>query len=124
MSAARTAPRTRPTTVGWIAIIIFVFLAGLGTIAALAAVVVFNSVSSNLAPPSQLTKYVLPQETIVYDRTGKIELARFGDAKREVVQFDDIPKVLLDATTAVEDKTFWDNAGFDPLAIVSAAIGS
>ena len=52
MSAARTAPRTRPTTVGWIAIIIFVFLAALGTIAALAAVAVFNSVNSNLAPPS------------------------------------------------------------------------
>ncbi len=124
MSAARTPSRTSPNTAGWIAIIIFVFLAGLGTIAALAAVAVFNSVNSNLAPPSKLTSYVLPEETIVYDRTGKIELARFGDAKREVVQFDEIPKVLLDATTAVEDKTFWDNAGFDPVAIVSAAIGS
>ena len=84
----------------------------------------FNSVSSDLDPPSKLTTYVLPEETIVYDRTGKIELARFGDAKREVVTFDEIPKVLLDATTAVEDKTFWENAGFDPVAIVSAAIGS
>jgi penicillin-binding protein 1A len=82
---------------------------------------VFTSVNSNLAPPSKLTTYVLPEETIVYDRTARIELARFGDAKREVVQFDEIPKVLLDATTAVEDKTFWDNAGFDPVAIVSAA---
>src|SRR6478752_1952008 len=124
MSAARTAPRTSPTTVGWIAIIIFVFLAGLGIIAALAAVAVFNSVNSHLAPPSKLTTYVLPEETIVYDRTGKIELARFGDAKRELVQFDEIPKVLLDATTAVEDKTFWDNAGFDPVAIISATLGS
>ena len=38
MSVARTTTRTRPNTVGWIAIIIFAFLAGLGTIAALAAV--------------------------------------------------------------------------------------
>ena len=67
---------------------------------------------------------MLPEETIVYDRTGKIELARFGEAKREVVTFDQIPKVLLDATTAVEDKTFWDNAGFDPVAILSAALDS
>ena len=43
-----------------------------------------------------------------------MELARFGDAKREVVTFEEIPPVLLDATTAVEDKTFWENAGFDP----------
>ena len=124
MSVARTAARTRPNTAGWIAIIAFVFLAGVGTIAALASVALFSSVSANLAPPSKLTEYVLPEETIVYDRTGKIELARFGDAKREVVQFEEIPTILLDATTAIEDKTFWENAGFDPVAIASAAVSS
>ncbi len=129
MSSARTAAsprraRTQPTTVGWIAIILFVFLAGIGAIAAIAAIGVYNALASDLKPPSALTTYVLPQESIIYDRTGKIELARFGDAKREVVTFDQIPKVLLDATTAVEDKTFWDNAGFDPVAIFSAALGS
>ena len=115
---------TAPNTVGWIAIIIFVFLAGLGTIAALASVARVQLGQRGLKPPSNLTNYVLPEETIVYDRTGKIELARFGDAKREVVTFEEIPKVLLDATTAVEDKTFWENAGFDPVAIVSASLAS
>ncbi|HEV8403223.1 MAG TPA: transglycosylase domain-containing protein [Candidatus Limnocylindrales bacterium] len=130
MSAARpaTSPRrqrrTSPTTVGWIAIIAFAFLAGIGAITAVAVVGIYRSLATDLPDPSQLTDYVLPEQTIVYDRTGKIELARFGDAKREVVTFDQIPKVLLDATTAVEDKTFWDNAGFDPVAIVSAAIDS
>ena len=38
--------------------------------------------------------------------------------------FDEIPKVLLDATTAIEDKTFWENAGFDPVGIVAAALDS
>ena len=67
---------------------------------------------------------MLPEETVVYDRTGKVELARFGEAKREVVTFEEIPPILLDATTAVEDKTFWDNAGFDPVAILSAGLSS
>jgi membrane peptidoglycan carboxypeptidase len=130
MSASRTvasprAPRrTTPTTVGWIAVILFVFLAGLGAIAAVASVGVYLSLTKGLESPAELTDYKLPQETIIYDRTGKIELARFGDAKREIVNFDEIPKVLLDATTAVEDKTFWDNAGFDPVAIASAALDS
>jgi membrane peptidoglycan carboxypeptidase len=130
MSASRTvasprAPRrTTPTTVGWIAVIIFVFLAGVGAIAALAAVGAYLQLTKGLDSPAALTDYVLPQETIIYDRTGKIELARFGEAKREVVTFDEIPKVLLDATTAVEDKTFWENAGFDPVAIASAALDS
>ena len=52
---------------------------------------------------------------------GKVELARFGESRRELVTFEQIPPILLDATTAVEDKTFWENAGFDPVAIVSAA---
>jgi len=126
MSAARAARvrRTQPTTGGWIAVIVFFFLAGLGAIAAVATVGAYNALASNLPNPNALDSYVLPEETIVYDRTGKIELARFGDYKREVVTFDQIPKVLIDATTAVEDKTFWDNAGFDPVAILQAGIGS
>ena len=126
MSAARSAParRTQPTTGGWIALIVFFFLAGLGAIAALGTVGVYNALASNLPDPKTLESYALPEETVVYDRTGKVELARFGDFKREVVQFDEIPKVLIDATTAVEDKTFWENAGFDPVAILSAGIGS
>ena len=129
MSAARTARpartrRTQPTTVGWIAIIVFAFLAGLGTIVAIATVGAYTALAANLPPPQQLTTYILPEETVIYDRTGKIELARFGDAKRDVVTFDQIPPILLDATTAVEDKTFWENAGFDPVAIVSAGLSS
>ncbi len=116
----------QPTTQGWIAIIVFGFMAGLGMIGALATVGLYVSLSSDptLKSPSELLTYQLPEETVIYDRTGKIELARFGNARREIVTFDQIPPILLDATTAVEDKTFWDNAGFDPVAIVSAAFSS
>ena len=62
------------------------------------------------------------QQTIIYDRTGKIELARLGELKREVVTFDQLPGEIIDATTAIEDKDFWDNAGFDPIGIVSAGL--
>src|SRR5205823_4189557 len=31
---------------------------------------------------------------------------------------------LIDATTATEDKTFWENAGFDPIGIASAGFDS
>ena len=97
MSSDRTAAsprrvRTQPTTVGWIAIILFVFLAGIGAIVAIAVIGVYNALASDLKPPSALTTYVLPEESIIYDRTGKIELARFGDAKREVVTFDQDPQ--------------------------------
>ena len=41
--------------------------------------------------------------------------------KRRLVKFADIPKVLIDAVTAAEDKRFFQHQGFDPLRIVKAA---
>jgi membrane peptidoglycan carboxypeptidase len=113
----------RPTTAGWLGLIVFFFLAGIGAIGALATVSLYTALASNLDPVENLLDYELPEESIVYDRNGT-ELARFGDFKREVVTFEEIPPVLLDATTAIEDKTFWENAGFDPVAIFSAGLDS
>ena len=104
--------------------ILFVFMAGLGIIGAVAAVVGYNYLASGLDPASELTKYVLPEETILYDRTGTKELDRYGDFKREIVTFEQIPPIILDATTAIEDKTFWENAGFDPMGIIAAGLDS
>ena len=63
-----------------------------------------------------------PSRPPCYDRSGKVQLARLGDDRREVVTFADIPPALIDATTSVEDKTFWENSGFDPAGFVAAAI--
>ena len=41
--------------------------------------------------------------------------------KRRLVKFADIPRVLIDAVTAAEDKRFFQHQGFDPLRIVKAA---
>jgi membrane peptidoglycan carboxypeptidase len=113
------------STAGWLAIIVFAFLAGIGIIVAFSVIAVYASISSNLPDPVKgLTNLTLPEETVILDRTGKTELARFGEFKRDVATFDEIPPVMLDATTAIEDKTFWENAGFDPLAIFAAGLDS
>ena len=108
-----------------IALPLFLF----GTLALL-AIVGFGSVvaaysyySQGLPDPlPQLNNITFSQETVVYDRTGKIELARFGAIKRTVIPYSAMPPALIDATTSVEDKTFWQNAGFDPIGIISAAL--
>jgi membrane peptidoglycan carboxypeptidase len=40
---------------------------------------------------------------VIYDRTGKIELARVGLTRRDVATFEEIPPIVIDAQTAVED---------------------
>ncbi|MBM3803011.1 MAG: PBP1A family penicillin-binding protein [Acidimicrobiia bacterium] len=42
-------------------------------------------------------------------------------AKRRLIRYQDIPKVLLDAVLAIEDRRFFEHAGFDPIGIVRAA---
>ena len=47
------------------------------------------------------------------DRQGRARPPR-RRSSREVVTFDQIPGEMLDATTAIEDKDFWINAGLRP----------
>jgi membrane peptidoglycan carboxypeptidase len=118
----RTPAPARPSGPGWIAIVLFGLLFALGALIAVGLIGAYVSLSRDLVKPQELAAVPPHEESIVYDRTGKTELARFGDIRREAVTFDQIPKILIDATTAVEDKTFWTNTGFDPLAIASAGL--
>jgi penicillin-binding protein 1A len=101
---------------------------GLGATAAVVAVVavlVFNALISvlsvGLPDPARLETLTFAQPTTIYDRTGTVELGQFGVEDRRVVAFDDVPQLVLDATTTAEDRTFWSNSGFDAAAIAAAA---
>ncbi|MEY2503181.1 MAG: penicillin-binding protein, partial [Verrucomicrobiota bacterium] len=116
--------RTSPSPAGWIAIVIWAIFAILAFLGAVGVVSAFSRMTQGLPPVSTFDTIGFSEQSIVYDRTGKIELARFGGEKREVVEFKDIPPLVVDAQTAVEDKTFWENSGFDPLAIIAAGVDS
>jgi membrane peptidoglycan carboxypeptidase len=92
-------------------------LAGVAVVGAVAAVSVL---SDGLPDPTNLGALTFAQPTTVYDRTGKVQLGRFQREQRRVVSYDEVPKLVLDATTTAEDRTFWENSGFDPAAILSA----
>jgi len=99
----------------------FVLLAVAGGVAF--AVAGYTYYAKDLPDPKQALEAIdYAQQTTVYDRTGKIQLAKLGTDRRELVAFADIPPELVDATTSIEDKTFWENTGFDPVGFVSAAI--
>jgi membrane peptidoglycan carboxypeptidase len=83
----------------------------------------YNYYSQGLPDPREaLTNLSFAQQTVLTDRSGKIKLASLGEIKREVVTFDQIPAEVLDATTAIEDKDFWSNPGFDAFGFVSATL--
>jgi membrane peptidoglycan carboxypeptidase len=107
------------------AIVIALFVASLVVAGAGVVIVVgaYNHYAADLPDPrSTLRDIQFTQQTVIYDRTGKVELARLGDLKREIVAYADLTPEIIDATTAIEDKDFWINAGFDPAGIIAAGL--
>jgi membrane peptidoglycan carboxypeptidase len=101
---------------------VIVVASATGGIAVAVGAGVIRAWSEGLPDPAALESLTFSQPTIIYDRTGTIELARFERENRAVVAFDDVPTLVLDATTTAEDRTFWSNEGYDAVAIVAAAI--
>jgi len=126
----REAARRRPRGTGAVkyvalAIPLFLFttLLLLGAAGATFAVAGYSFLAKDLPDPKRALEAIeYAQQSTVYDRSGKVMLAKLGTDRRELVTYDTVPPELLDATTSIEDKTFWENSGFDPLAFFAAAI--
>ena len=95
-------------------------LSAIGGVAAMVGVGMISSLSAGLPDPTQLDALTFDQPTTIYDRTGTVVLARFQREDRRVVAYNDVPRLVIDATTTAEDRTFWTNDGFDPAAIAAA----
>ena len=91
---------------------LFLTVAMLGFVAVVGGAFVY---SRDLHTPSELERIVFPEDSIIYDRNGTV-LARLtaGGESRRTIAWEDVPPVLADAVTAVEDKTFWANTGIGP----------
>ncbi len=72
--------------------------------------------------PKNLTLTTPSQSSFIYDRNGKLLYEIFGDERREYVPLDQIPKTVVDATLALEDRNFYTNQGVDVRGIVRAAL--
>ena len=79
-----------------------------------AAAVTLSSLEEGLPDPRSFQDLDFNEQSVMYDRDGKVKLAEFWNDRRDVIDnFSSIPKVILDATTATEDDTFWTNPGVD-----------
>jgi len=88
---------------------------------------IFNYWTGQLNQKIDIAQKVLPNQTFqtakISDRTGNLLHELFPEGKRTNIKLANMPKVLIDATIATEDKTFWDNPGIDIQGISRAGIG-
>ena len=59
------------------------------------------------------------EQTVIYDKDGEI-IATLGDQKREEVEYDELPEVLIDAIIATEDSRFFQHNGVDTARFLKA----
>lgn len=75
----------------------------------------------DLPPLEQFNSLKVSESTKIYDRSGDVLLYEiFGDEKRTVVPFENIPDFVKNATIAAEDEGFYTQPAFDWKGILRA----
>jgi 1A family penicillin-binding protein len=76
--------------------------------------VTFAVITLTLPNPSKLGNRIVAQSTKIYARDGSTLLYEIhGEAKRTLIELDNIPDYAKQATIAIEDKNFYHNSGID-----------
>ena len=101
--------------------VLLVILAGVGTVAG-----VYAYYTKDLPDPNEIVTAQKDFETTkIYDRSGRVLLMEVIDPRhgdRTLLPLEQIPKEFRNTTIALEDKTFYENPGIDPMGIARAFI--
>ncbi len=85
------------------------------------ACVIFAGYIVQTAPEFNPDNLFKNESTILYDSKGEI-IKKLGVEKREKVNYEDLPQVLVDAIIATEDSRFFQHNGFDAARFLKASI--
>ena len=87
-----------------------------------AAAVTLTQLEQGLPDPRSFQDLDFNEQSDMYSRDGETAGGVLGRPSRRRRRSTSIPKLVLDATTATEDDTFWDNPGVDLEATMTQLI--
>ena len=96
--------------------IIILFFLGIVTVSGFFCYVYFS------APEFKGELLYKKESSNIYDSKGDL-IASIGTEKRQIVTYDELPQVLIDAIIATEDARFFEHDGFDIYRFMKAGIG-
>ena len=99
----------------------FLLLLLLGILGILAFILFFIAVILS-SPEFDVKKLERNETTIIYDNKKEI-IAAIGSEKREKLEYDELPNVLVDAIVATEDSRFFQHNGVDAPRFFKAVLG-
>ena len=107
----------------WVRVVLnlFAILFLLAAIAGVGAVAWFLNYIVDHAPEFNEDALTMTQTTKIYDAQG-IEIAELGTEKREIIKYNQLNEVLVDALVATEDSRFFQHNGFDAPRFLVASL--
>ena len=75
------------------------------------------------SPDFDKEKLYSKESSVLYYNDGKTELARLGQYDRVLVNYEQLPQVLVDAIVATEDSRFFQHNGLDMARFAKASVG-
>ena len=96
-----------------------VLLGLVGGIVMLGAVAVAIAYEKTPVPTAALAATSFSQ-SVVYSKDGSL-VGRFGTTNRKMLQYDEIPRDMINAVVAAEDRNFFNEGGISPTGIARAA---
>ena len=95
----------------------------IGGIAVISIALVFALYIIITSPDFDKDKLYSKESSVLYYNDGETELARLGQYDRVLVNYDQLPQVLIDAIVATEDSRFFKHSGLDVARFAKASAG-
>ncbi|MBI2587871.1 PBP1A family penicillin-binding protein [Candidatus Azambacteria bacterium] len=101
--------------------VFFVFVAA----GAVGFAVIFAAVARDLPPAERLSERLITESTKIYARDGETLLFDiYGEEKRTVIPFSEIPDIVKQATLVIEDTNFYEHFGLDWRGVLRALVAN
>ena len=97
---------------------ILIGIAAFVTVAIIAIVAIFAYYGAT-APTIQASDLEGATETKILDKDGEL-IYSLGGEKRDIITSEQVPQLLKDAITSIEDKRFYSHMGIDPIRIAGS----
>lgn len=92
-------------------------------LAALVGGIAFIALWVTLPSISELNQFKKKSSIVITSEDGEI-ITSYGDVYGRYVPFEEIPKSLIDALIATEDRNFYYHPGIDPLGLLRASVAN
>ena len=66
--------------------------------------------------------FALNEGSVIYDKDGKVIANLYQCSNLKYLTYDEIPEDVVNAFIAIEDRTFWENEGYDLKGIIRVGI--